>query len=70
MFGITAADIVGWVLFGSIGMLACAWGKMKGLWQPWVLGFALMAYPYFVGNGVWLWVIGVVLTILLPFARD
>lgn len=70
MFGITSADIIGWILFGSIGMLACAWGKMKGYWQPWVLGVALMVYPYFVAQGLWLWVIGIILTGLLPFARD
>ena len=70
MFGITGADIIGWLLFGSIGMLACAWGKLKGRWQPWVLGFVLMVYPYFIGQGFWLWVIGIVLTVLLPFARD
>lgn len=70
MFGITEGDILAWILFGSIGMLACAWGKMKGLWQPWVIGFVLMIYPYFFAQGLWLWVIGIVLTLLLPFARD
>ena len=70
MFGITEADILAWVIFGGIGIVACAWGKMKGYWQPWVLGFALGIYPYFVAHGVWVWVIGIVLTALLPFARE
>lgn len=70
MFSFTEADLLGWVLFGGIGMIACAWGKMKGYWQPWVLGVVLMVFPYFVGHGLWLWIIGGVLTALLPFARD
>lgn len=70
MFGITQWDIIGWVVFGSIGIIVCAWAKMKDLWQPWILGFALMIYPYFVGNGIWLWIIGILLTGLVPFARD
>lgn len=70
MFGITGWDLLGWLLFGGIGMIACAWGRLKEWWQPWVLGVALMAYPYVVGGGIWMWAIGTVLTVLLFFARS
>ena len=70
MFGITGYDLLGSFLFGSIGMLACAWGKMKELWQPWVPGIALMIYPCFITGGFWMWTVGVVLTVLLFFAKD
>ena len=70
MFGISAPDLIGWFLFGAIGMIACAWGKLKDLWQPWVLGIALMIFPYFITGGFWMWTIGTVLTVLIFFARN
>lgn len=70
MFDINVYDLLGWLLFGAIGMIACAWGKMKELWQPWVLGIALMVFPYFVTGGIAMWAIGIVLTVLIFFAKD
>jgi hypothetical protein len=70
MFEMTAGDIIGWVLFGGIGIVACAWGKMKEYWQPWVLGVGLMVFPYFIPRGVWMWVVGLTLSGLLFFARE
>ena len=62
--------IVAWVLFGSIGMIYFGYGKWKDLWQPKVLGVALMVYPYLVHDVMWLWGIGGVLTLAIFFARD
>lgn len=62
--------IVAWVVFGSVGMIYMAYGKWKDLWQPKVLGVALMAYPYFVSGERWLWGLGVVFTLAIFFARD
>lgn len=62
--------ILGWLLFGSVGMIAVGYGKLKEMWQPIVLGVALMVYPYFFPSGVVFWVIGGVLTALLFLARD
>lgn len=70
MFGMTAADLMGWLLFGSAGMLACAWGKLKDYWQPWVLGVVLMIFPYFIPTGPWMWGVGLTLTVAVFFARD
>ncbi len=62
--------ILAWVLFGSIGMIYFGYGKWKDLWQPKVLGVALMVYPYVVYETMWLWGIGGVLTLAIFFARD
>ena len=64
------SSILGWLLFGAIGMIAVGYAKMKGMWQPAGLGIALMVYPYFISGGVWLWVIGSVLTVALFFTRE
>ena len=69
MFGLTGYDILGWVVFGGVGMIACAWGKLKDRWQPWVLGVALMVYPYFIPGGLFLWGVGVVLSTLAFVAK-
>jgi hypothetical protein len=64
-------NIVASLLFGGIGMVAFYYGKKQVLWQPIVLGLALMIYPWFVGGKVWLnWTIGVALTVLLWFFHD
>ena len=62
--------IVAWVLFGSLGMIYFGYGKWKDLWQPKVLGVALMVYPYFVSGERWLWGVGIALTLSIFFARD
>ena len=70
MFGLTGYDILGWILFGGAGMLACAWGKMKELWQPWVLGLALMFFPYVIPSGLLMWGVGLGLTTAVFFAKN
>jgi len=66
-----ASTISAWVIFGGLGMIYVAYGKWKDLWQPKALGFALMFYPYIVpSGGWWLWGVGIVLTLAIPFARD
>ena len=62
--------ILAWVIFGCIGVVYVAYGKWKDLWQPKVLGFGLMFFPYFVSSGFWLWVVGVILTLAIFLARD
>lgn len=63
-------DVLGWFLFGVIGIVACAWGKLKDWWQPWLLGVGLMVFPYFITGGLWMWVTGTVLTGLIFFVRN
>ncbi len=57
--------VVGWIVFGGLGMIAVALGKLREEWQPYVIGGGLMFYPYFVPAGIGFWVIGVILTIAL-----
>lgn len=66
----SVSSILAWVIFGSIGMIYVAYGKWKDLWQPKALGFALMFYPYVTSGDIWLWGIGVLLTVAIFFARD
>lgn len=67
---ITANTIYAWVIFGALGMIYVAYGKMKDMWQPRVLGFALMFYPYFVRGDAWLWGVGGALSLAIFFCRD
>src|SRR5437763_14822073 len=44
----SGANLIGGLLFGSIGFVAFVYGKRMHVWQPMFLGLALMAYPSFV----------------------
>ena len=65
-----AANLIGGVLFGSIGFVAFVYGKRMHVWKSMLLGLALMAYPYFVENNIALFVIGAVGTAALFLFRD
>lgn len=69
-FDIHLPTILGWLIFGSIGMIAVGYAKMKESWPPGILGVALMAYPYLVSSGWLFWVLGIGLTISLFVWRD
>ena len=66
----SGANLIGGLLFGSIGFVAFIYGKRMHVWQPMFLGLALMAYPYFVENDIALFAIGVVGTAALFLFRD
>lgn len=61
----SASLVMGWFLFGCLGMIAVGYAKMKEEWPPAVLGVGLMVYPYFFPSGIAFWVVGIVLTVLL-----
>jgi hypothetical protein len=69
MFNFSAANLVGSLVFGSIGFVAFIYGKRMNLWRPMLLGIALMVYPYFVSDDVALIAIGAVGTAGLFFLR-
>src|SRR5207248_8139524 len=50
MLNLSAANLIGGFVFGSIGFVAFVYGKRMNLWKPMFLGIALMVYPYFVSN--------------------
>ncbi|MGB6222139.1 hypothetical protein [Haloferula sp.] len=60
-----ASTVIGWIVFGSIGTIAVAYGKLRESWPPAVIGFALMLYPYVFPSGFSFWLTGCLLSILL-----
>ena len=69
MINLSAANLIGGCVFGSIGFVAFIYGKRMNLWKPMFLGIALMVYPYFVSNDVLMIAIGALGTIGLFFLR-
>ena len=66
----SGANLIGGLLFGSIGFVAFVYGKRMHVWKPMFLGLALMAYPYFIANDIALFAIGAVGTAVLFLLRD
>jgi len=65
----TAANLLGQVLFGAIGMGAFIYGKKQGAFLIMLLGMILTIYPYFVPETWELYTIGGVLTACLFIFR-
>jgi hypothetical protein len=70
MFGLSGANLIGNLLFSSVGFIAFIYGKRMNLWKLMLCGLALMVYPYFIGETVMLYVIGAAGTLALFFLRD
>jgi hypothetical protein len=66
----SSANLIGGLLFGSIGFVAFVYGKRMHVWKPMFLGLALMVYPYFVADDLVLFAIGVVGTGALFLVRE
>jgi hypothetical protein len=66
----SGANLIGGLVFGSIGFVAFIYGKRMHVWKPMFIGLALMAYPYFVENDVAMFAIGVVGTAALFLFRE
>jgi len=62
---LTAANLIGGLLFGGIGFVAFVYGKKQTNLKALLIGIILMVYPYFVSNVILLYVIGTVLTVCL-----
>jgi hypothetical protein len=69
MLNLSAANLIGGFVFGSIGFVAFIYGKRMNLWKPMLLGIALMVYPYFVSNDAVMIAIGAIGTAGLFFLR-
>jgi hypothetical protein len=69
MLNLSAANLIGGFVFGSIGFVAFVYGKRMSLWKPMFLGIALMIYPYFVSNDLAMIAIGAIGTVGLFFLR-
>lgn len=67
MFALNPFSILAGLIFSTLGLGAFSYGKKLDLWQPRVIGLALLVYPYFTSNEWLLWGIGVGLLVLLWF---
>lgn len=65
----TTASLLWSVLFGSIGLGFFVYGKKQKAPVPLACGLALMAFPYFISNGVLMVVVGAVLMAIPYFVR-
>ncbi|MGD0651332.1 MAG: hypothetical protein ABSA97_09370 [Verrucomicrobiia bacterium] len=66
----TAANLLGGVIFSSIGFGAFLYGKRQSSWKAMAIGVVLMAYPYFVPSTTAMYACGLVLTVALFVFRD
>lgn len=69
MLSFSAANLIGGMIFGSIGFIAFVYGKRMQAWTAMFLGLALMIFPYFVNDDIALFAIGTVGTAALYFVR-
>jgi hypothetical protein len=67
---ISGANLIGGLIFGSVGFVAFIYGKRMHLWKPMLCGIALMVYPYFIADTAILFAIGALGTGALFFLRD
>jgi hypothetical protein len=70
MFGLSAANLIGNLLFSSIGFVGFIYGKRMNLWKLMICGLALMIYPYFVADTAIMYAIGALGSMGLLFLRD
>ncbi len=70
MLETSSANLIGGLVFGSIGFVAFIYGKRMNLWKIMLCGLALMIFPYFIGDAVILCAIGVFGTAALLFLRE
>jgi hypothetical protein len=66
----TPGALFGMILFGAIGFAAFVYGKKTASIKPIIIGIALMAYPYFVSEPWYIYVVGIILTAALFLNRD
>ena len=70
MFNLSALNLIGGLIFGSIGFVAFIYGKRMSLWKQMFCGIILMVFPYFVENTALMFAIGSAGTIALFFLRN
>jgi hypothetical protein len=70
MLNFSAANLIGGVIFGSIGFVAFIYGKRMNLWKPMLLGIGLMVYPYFISDDKIMLVVGIFGSTALFFVRE
>ncbi len=66
----SVAKIFACIIFGAIGFAVFLYGKKNKLFRPMIIGFALIAYPYFISGTFFLYLVGIALTTTLYFWRE
>jgi hypothetical protein len=66
----SAANLIGGLVFGSIGFVGFVYGKRMNLWKPMLIGLGLMIYPYFISDDKIMLAIGICGSIALFFIRE
>ena len=66
----SASTLFAGVLFGAVGMGVFAYGRKQRQVGPFLIGVALMVYPYFFDDPWLLYGIGIVLIAALFILRD
>lgn len=66
---ISAANIIGNLLFSGIGYVAYSYGKKMDRTKVMIQGGVLMAYSYVVSDTFWMYVVGTALTAWVWTAR-
>ena len=66
----SGANLIGNLLFGSIGFVAFIYGKRMHAWKPMFCGLAMMTVPYFIANTAMMYATGVIGTGALFFLRE
>ncbi len=66
----SAANIIGNLIFSSIGYVAYSYGRKMEKTQVMIQGGVLLGYSYFVPDTFWLYTIGVALTVWIWITRD
>ena len=67
---LSGPNLIGNLLFGSIGFVAFIYGKRQSLWKPMFFGLGLMVMPYFIVDTLSMYGLGAVGTSALFFLRD
>lgn len=68
--GLDLVGLAGGCLFGVVGLGALRYGKTEGKPVPMLLGAALMVYPYFLPDGLSVWLVGAGLSGCLFLSRE
>ena len=66
----SGAILFAWLPFGAAGMRGFVYGKKQRRAMPFVIGVALMVYPYFIDDVWLLYGVGLVLIAALFVFRD
>lgn len=63
-------DLIGNLIFSSIGFVAFVYGKKMAQYRTMILGLILMVYPYMVSGNLALYGIGAALTVAIFVWRE